>query len=201
MQKIVIVGVGALGSNVALLLRNVEVQKATTVEDAFRLIAIDFDRVAHKNTLAQFHGKASIGKNKALSLQQSLNFLFGIKIDAVPHKLTQDNAQILLQGAALVIDCLDNGASRRVVQSFARELRIPCLHGALAADGSIGRAVWDDKFQIDDESGDGATCEDGEHLPFIGMVSAYIARAAQEFLKSGRQMSYQVLSRSSSIRL
>lgn len=201
MKKIVIVGVGALGSHVALLLRNLEMQKVPGSTDLFRLVAVDFDRVEHKNTLSQFHSKATLGKNKALSLQQSVNFLFGVKIDAVPHKLVQENVRALLQDAAIVIDCLDNGPSRRTVQTFVRELKIPCLHGALAANGTIGRVVWDDKFAIDDNDGAGATCEDGEHLPFIGLVSAHIARAAQEFLKSRQQMSFQVFSRSPSFSL
>ncbi len=200
MQKIVMVGVGALGSHALLFLRNLELQKAPT-GDVFKLVAIDFDRIEHKNTLAQFHAKSGVGKNKAQSFQQSLNFLFGIKIDVVPHKLTKDNVQVLLGGAALVIDCLDNAPSRRIVQTFVRETKVPCLHGALSANGSLGRVVWDDKFQIDEANGEGATCEDGEHLPFIALVSAQLARAAQEFLTSQRQLSYQVFSKSPSIYL
>jgi molybdopterin/thiamine biosynthesis adenylyltransferase len=202
MKKIVIVGVGALGSHVALLLRNLDMQNVPGKPgELFRLVAVDFDRVEQKNTLAQFHGKASVGKNKALGLQQTVNFLFGVKIDAVPHKLVAENVQVLLRDATLVIDCLDNGPSRRIVQNFVRECQVPCVHGALAANGTIGRVVWDDKFVIDENDGEGATCEDGEHLPFIGLVSAHLARAAQEFLKSRQQMSFQVFSRSPSISL
>ena len=202
MKKIVIVGVGALGSHVALLLRNLDMQNVPGKPgELFRLVAVDFDRVEQKNTLAQFHGKASVGKNKALGLQQTINFLFGVKIDAVPHKLVAENVQALLRDAALVIDCLDNAPSRRIVQNFVRECQVPCVHGALAANGTIGRVVWDDKFAIDENDGEGATCEDGEHLPFIGLVSAQLARAAQEFLKSRQQTSFQVFSRSPSISL
>jgi molybdopterin/thiamine biosynthesis adenylyltransferase len=202
MQKIVIVGVGALGSHLVQFLRNLDLQKVKGSTDVYKLVMVDFDRVEQKNTLAQFHTKSGVGKNKAQGLQQTLNFLFGIRVDAVPHKLTKDNVRTLLDGAALVLDCLDNGASRRVVQAFVRELSIPCLHGALAANGSIGRVVWDDRFQIDEEGeGERATCEDGEHLPFIGLVSAYLARSAQEFLTSGRQMSFQVFSKSPAISL
>lgn len=187
MAHVTVVGVGALGSHAALLLRG------------HPLRVIDHDRIEQKNTLSQFHSKTGVGKNKAQSFQQTLNFLFGAKVEAIPHKLIKDNVRELLGDSALVIDCLDNGASRRVVQSFVRETKTPCLHGALAADGGIGRVVWDDKFVIDDEAGQGAaTCEDGEHLPFIAMVSAQLARSAQEFLKSGRQLSYQIVSRSPS---
>lgn len=201
MKKIVIVGVGALGSHVALFLRNLDFQRAGQ-GDTFKLVLIDYDRIEQKNTLSQFHARSHVGKNKAQSFVQSLNFLFGIKVEGIPHKLTKDNARELLGGATLVLDCLDNGASRRLVQTFTRELQVPCVHGALSADGVMGRVVWDDKFNIDDESAEGAaTCEDGAHLPFIALVSAQLARSAQEFLQTGRQLSHQIVSRGSSILL
>lgn len=182
MKTAVIVGVGALGSHVAQFLRN---------EAALRIV--DFDRVESKNILAQFHGKPSVGKGKVQSLQQSMNFLFGLKVEGIPHKLVADNAKEILGKADLVIDCLDNGASRTVVQQYVRGAGIPCLHGALAADGAYGRVVWDESFVIDFEPGTGApTCEGGEHLPFIAVVSAYIARAAQEFLRNDRRIGFEV---------
>jgi len=182
-QKLVtIVGVGALGSHVALALRN-----------EARLKVIDFDRVEQKNLLSQFHGKSGVGTNKTNSLKQTMSFLFGTKVEAVPHKLVPGNAPQLLGGADLVIDCLDNGAGRRAVQDLVRAGSVPCLHGALAAGGTFGRSVWDEQFVIDDEAGAGAaTCEDGEFLPFIVLVSAYVARSAQSFLKDGRRVGFQV---------
>lgn len=182
MKKVTIVGVGALGSHVALALRN---------EAALKVV--DFDRVEQKNVLSQFHGRSGVGTNKTNSLKQTMSFLFGTKVEGVPHRLVADNARQLLGGADLVIDCLDNGASRRVVQDFCRGGSVPCLHGALAAGGTFGRAVWTEQFVIDDEAGAGAaTCEDGEFLPFICLVSAFVARAAQAFLKDGRKVGFQV---------
>lgn len=181
-KRVTIVGVGALGSHLALALRN-----------EAELRVIDFDRVEQKNVLAQFHGKPSVGKNKAEALKQSLQLLFGLKLEAVPHRLTADNARELL-GGDLVIDCLDNAASRALVQAEVRRRALPCLHGALAADGQFGRVAWDETFAIDEAATGGgvATCEGGEHLPFIGVVSAYLARAAQVFLREGRRVGYQI---------
>lgn len=181
MKKITIVGVGALGSHVALLLRNVA-----------DLHVIDFDRIEQKNISSQFHGKPSVGKLKAQAFQQTMSFLFGVKLQATTNKLTKDNEYQLLTGSDLLIDCLDNGEGRRVVQSFARKNTVPCLHGALAADGGFGRVVWDERFEIDDTAAGGATCEDGAHLPFIAVTSAYIAFAAQQFLLTGQKRSVNV---------
>lgn len=178
-----VVGVGALGSHVVQFLRNAGAS----------IRVVDFDRVEQRNVASQFHGKPCVGKAKVVSLQQTMAFLFGVKIDAVPHKLVADNARELLGKAALVVDCLDNGSSRRLVQETVRAAKTPCVHGALAADGSFGRVVWDEDFVVDDEPAAGAaTCENGEHLPFIALTAAYLARAAQTFLKSGEHSGYHV---------
>lgn len=182
-RNVTIVGVGALGSHLTLFLRG----------ENINIKIIDFDRVENKNTLSQFHAKNTVGKNKALALQQSINFLFGKKVDALPRKLENDNMDQLLGGSDIIIDCLDNGAARKIIQFYVRKHGIECLHGALSADGMLGRIIWDEDFRIDSEDVSGqATCEAGEHLPFICMVSAYMARVVQEYLKSGKKLAFQV---------
>ena len=183
MKTIVVVGVGALGSHLVPLLRNLKAQ----------VKVIDFDRVEQKNTMSQFHAKSHVGKPKTLGLQQSMKLLWGVRLETVPHKLVADNAEQLLGGADLVVDCLDNGDGRRVIQGFVRDSEIPCLHGALAADGAFGRVCWDHKFVIDDEDGEGAaTCEDGEHLAFIAVASSLLARSVQDFIEGGKKVGYEI---------
>jgi len=183
MTKIVtVVGVGALGSHVVQFLRSMDLS----------IRIVDFDRVEQKNVYSQFHGKPGVGKKKVAALAQSMQLLFGLKIKTISHKLTEDNQDALL-GGDLIIDCLDNEASRSLVQVWVRKHSVPCLHGALAPDGSFGRVVWDDSFRIDSEVGIGsATCENGEFLPFIALTSAYIARATQVFFLEDRQVGYEV---------
>lgn len=182
-RRVAIVGVGALGSHVAQFMRNMDAD----------LRVIDMDRIESKNTQSQFHSRQAVGKNKAQALSQFMNFLWCTKLDVVPHRLTKDNARELLCGFSLVIDCLDNGESRRVVQSLVRAEVIPCLHGALAADGRLGRACWDEDFTVDDEPAEAkATCEDGQHLPFIAMTSSYLAQAAMAFLERGSKIGYHI---------
>ena len=182
-MNVVIVGVGALGSHLVQFLRN---------EDA-TLTVVDFDRVEQRNVASQFHGKPSVGKKKVQALGQSMQFLYGRHLYVVPSKLKKNNVKQLLGDADLVIDCLDNGAGRRLIQAFVRERSIACLHGALAADGSFGRVVWDREFAIDDEDGAGdPTCEDGDFLPFIGITSAYLARAAQLYIRDDRKVGFSI---------
>ncbi len=182
MKTVVIVGVGALGSQAAVFLRN-----------AAAIRVIDDDRVEAKNIQSQFHGKPGIGKPKALALAGAMDLFWGKKIAPNTNRLTEANALVVLAGADLVLDCLDNAVSRRVVQTYARRTCTPCLHGAVAADGSFGRVAWDERFVVDEENAAGAaTCEDGEHLPFLGIVSAHLAHAAKEFLRTGARFGYQV---------
>jgi molybdopterin/thiamine biosynthesis adenylyltransferase len=182
MKRIVIVGVGALGSHLVLSARNLAAQ----------FVVVDFDRVEQKNVLSQFHTKMGVGRNKAQALQQSMQGLFGLRLEAVPHRLTEDNARALLDRADVAVDCVDHAPTRTLIQRVAAERGIPCLHGALAADGAYARVMWDPAFTVD-AGGDGvATCEDGEHLPFIALVAAKMAHALARFLKDGVQESAHV---------
>jgi hypothetical protein len=180
---IVIVGVGALGSHLVQFIRN---EKAD-------IRIIDFDRVEQKNVMSQFHGKPGVGKNKVTALQQTMDFLFKRQLTGSSNKLVAENIDVLMKGATLVVDCLDNGASRKLVQDYVRKHALPCLHGALAPGGEFGRAIWDEQFAIDSEVGAGAaTCEDGEFLPFIAITAAYMARAVQLFLKEGKKIGFSI---------
>jgi molybdopterin/thiamine biosynthesis adenylyltransferase len=183
MKTLVIVGVGALGSHLTQLIRNADA----------KIRIVDFDRVEQKNVQAQFHARNAVGKSKVQALGQLMQFLFGIKVETIPHKLTSDNADQVLGGCDLVIDCLDNAEARGIIQKYVRNNKVECLHGALAADGMFGRVVWDDNFTIDSEAEAGqATCEGGEHLPFIGLTAALMAQSVKVFLDKGQKRGYHV---------
>lgn len=182
-KLIVIVGLGALGSEVLQFARNF----------AADFKVIDFDRVEQKNTLAQMHTRMSLRRNKAESMKQAMQGMWGLKVDAIPHKLTTENATQLLGGAALIIDCTDNIAAREVIQAFAKDNATPTLHGSLSAAGDFARVMWTEHFTADAEGADGeATCEDGEQLPFFALAGAHVAQEAQRFLKEGTKRSFQI---------
>jgi len=189
--KVVLVGLGAIGSPVAVNARNWDAD----------LVLIDFDRVENKNTQAQAYGRQALRRNKAQSMAQILQGMWGLRVKAVPHKLTDANVQQLLAGAALVIDCTDNIAARQLIQGFCTENGIPCLHGGLAVAGDFARVMWTEHFTPHTEpAGDVPTCEDGENLPFHSIVGAHIANEAQHFLRDGTKRSFQ-LTHNSQVRM
>jgi molybdopterin/thiamine biosynthesis adenylyltransferase len=183
MNKIVIIGVGQLGSHLLLAGRNWEGS----------IKVVDFDKVEMKNTQSQFHSKLGLRRNKTISIQQAMQGMFGIRIETVPHRLTTDNADQILGDATLVIDCTDNFNAREVIQNFVRAKGIACVHGALDANGTFGRVVWDEHFKADAEGVEGeATCEDGETLPFGMLTASMLAVATQNFLRTGKKHSFQI---------
>lgn len=184
MKKVTIIGAGALGSHLVLLLRNL----------AAELRVVDFDRVEQKNVLSQFHAKTHVGKLKVQALQQTMQFLFNRKVEVVGNKLTAENTSQLLGGSNLIIDCVDNTDARKIIQDFARLTDTPCVHGGLAAGGVYGIVIWDEHFKVATAENDGsaATCEDGEFLPHIAAVSAFLAEAVKQFITDGKKYGYSV---------
>jgi molybdopterin/thiamine biosynthesis adenylyltransferase len=182
-MRIVICGVGALGSTAVSLCRNLEVD----------LRLVDFDRVESKNLAAQWFVKQSVGKNKAEAVRLQLANFYGGKCEALGVRLAATNAAQLLADCDLAVDCFDNADSRLVLSEAARAQSLPLLHGALAADGTFGLVRWDERFTPDREDTPGQpTCEGGEHLPMIGLVGATLARAIQDFVRDGTRHDYAI---------
>lgn len=182
-KRIVVCGVGALGSTCVQYLRSLEAE----------LRLVDFDRVESKNLSAQWFVKQSLGKNKAEAIRLQLANFYGLKAEAMGVRLGANNATQLLAGAALAVDCFDNADSRIVLSEAARAHSIPLVHAALAADGTFGLVRWDERFAPDREDAEGqATCEGGEHLPMIGLVGATLARSIQDFVQRDERHDYMI---------
>lgn len=191
-MRIVICGVGALGSTAVSLCRNLDAD----------LRLIDFDRVESKNLAAQWFVRQSVGKNKAEAVRLQLANFYGaggargaggLRVEALGVRLAPTNAAQLLAGADLAVDCFDNADSRIALAEAARARGLPLVHGALAADGTFGLVRWDERFVPDREDAPGQpTCEGGEHLPMIGLVGAALARAIQDFARGGSRHDYSI---------
>jgi molybdopterin-synthase adenylyltransferase len=179
MKHVVFCGVGALGSQAAVLCRELPII----------MRFVDFDIVASKNLKAQAFTKQSLGKNKAESLRlQMLNF-WGVQAEARPVRLTHENVGQLCGDANLTVDCFDNAASRRELCTW-KKLKMhkcgPLLHAGMSGDGTFGLVRWNEHFKPDEEGTPGAaTCEGGEHLPFIGLVAAALAGVIRDFVERG----------------
>lgn len=182
-MKIIICGGGALGSHALFIGRDL----------GHELAVVDFDRVETKNLASQWFVKQMVGKNKATALKMQLFNFYGIRLQDYPVRLTELNVETILSEYDLIVDCFDNAASRRLVQGFAREHDVSCLHAGLAAGGAFGSVRWDRHFAIDDEDVPGqATCDGGGFLPIILRMGSALATSMREYLAGGTELNWNV---------
>jgi molybdopterin/thiamine biosynthesis adenylyltransferase/rhodanese-related sulfurtransferase len=123
-SRVVLVGVGGLGSPVALYLAAAGVGS---------LVLVDDDRVERSNLQRQvLHDEAAIGELKTASGARRLAALNpGIRIDTVPARLDAGNVDRVFAGADVVIDGADNFATRLLVNSACLRLGMPWVYGAV----------------------------------------------------------------------
>jgi adenylyltransferase/sulfurtransferase len=133
-SQAVVVGVGALGGASAAILVRAGVG---------RVRLIDPDHPALGNLHRQLlynEDDVAAGQGKAATAAAHLAVVNSqVRLEAVEAKLAEDNAAELLAGADVVLDGLDNMASRHVLNRACLDLGIPWVHASVA--GSRGQVM------------------------------------------------------------
>jgi adenylyltransferase/sulfurtransferase len=131
-SKVLICGAGGLGSPAAIYLAAAGVGAITL---------IDRDEVALSNLNRQIlHGEADIGRRKIDSAAEKLGKLNPhLILRTSPETISAENAAEWAAGHDVIIDALDNLATRYVLNKAAQELKIVFIHGAV--NGFEGRAL------------------------------------------------------------
>jgi molybdopterin/thiamine biosynthesis adenylyltransferase len=124
-SHVVIVGVGGLGCASATYLAAAGVGHITIV---------DFDTVELTDLNRQIlYWEEDIGKKKVEVAQRKLSRLNPlIQVTPVSARITEKNATSLISGAQVVVDGLDNSASRLVVNSACVKQKIPYIYGGVS---------------------------------------------------------------------
>lgn len=122
-SSVAVVGVGGLGCPVALYLAAAGIG---------RLRLIDPDTVEISNLPRQIlFGLDDTGRDKARVAAARLGtFHPETQIEALAEAVTASNAQSLLSGTNLVIDCTDRFAARQVINEACHRLRVPLVIGS-----------------------------------------------------------------------
>ena len=122
-SSVAVVGVGGLGCPVALYL---------AAAGLGRLRLIDPDKVEISNLPRQIlFGLDDTGRDKAQVAAARLGtFHPETQIEALAEAVTASNAQSLLSGTNLVIDCTDRFAARQVINEACHRLRVPLVIGS-----------------------------------------------------------------------
>ena len=179
--SVLVIGVGALGSPVALYLAGAGVGRMGIVDDD----AVELSNL-HRQLL---HFTPDLGVAKVESAAAKLRFLNpDVVVEPYQMRVDAGNAPALLEGQDLVVDCSDSFATRYTVNAACCAARVPLVEaGVLGMSGLVmsikpGRtACYRCAFPV--EPGDAPRCADAGVLgPAAGVVGSLQALEAMKLL-------------------
>lgn len=123
-SRVAIIGLGGLGSPVAMYLAGAGVGK---------LVLIDPDNVSLSNLHRQIiHSEMSLGKSKTASAAERINQLnHTCTVMCCPTALTHENAQELTADCDVIVDATDNYAARFIISAAAAAHKVPHVYGGI----------------------------------------------------------------------
>jgi molybdopterin/thiamine biosynthesis adenylyltransferase len=124
-SRVIIIGIGGLGCASATYF---------TAAGVGQITLVDFDVVALSDLNRQvLYWEEDIGEKKVLIAQKKLSKLNpAIKIIPLFTQVTEANASGIITGNEVVVDGLDNLASRQIVNSACVRQRIPYVYGGVS---------------------------------------------------------------------
>jgi adenylyltransferase/sulfurtransferase len=180
-SKVVIIGLGGLGSPAAMYL---------AASGVGELVLVDFDKVDISNLQRQIiHSTDDIGRNKVESAKDALLALYPeCRVTTIDHKPEAQELSDLVANADLVLDCSDNFATRFTINKTCVAQRTPLVSGAaIRMEGQVsvfsGQA-GDPCYRCLYGPGDGEeTCvENGVLAPVVGIIGSIQATEAIKLL-------------------
>ena len=182
-SRVLIVGVGGLGSPVALYLAAAGVGA---------LILVDDDTVEVTNLQRQIiHQQSALGQSKVESARQAIDQLNpDVEVVCVTQRLTASGMQTWTSQVDVVIDCSDNFETRQALNKTCYLNKTPLVSGAaIRLEGQLTVFDYRDEqspcYQcLYDIAGEqGLTCsESGVLGPVVGVIGAAQALEALKLL-------------------
>jgi molybdopterin/thiamine biosynthesis adenylyltransferase len=179
-----VIGVGGLGSPVALYLASAGVGTLTLVDD---------DTVALTNLQRQIaHATSDIGRPKVDSAAARIAALNdGVRVIALRERAGPAQLAELVGGADVVVDCSDNFATRQAVNAACVARMRPLVAGAaIGFDGQV--SVYDSRspaspcyacvFPPDAEFAEALCSTMGVFAPLVGIIGSLQAAEALKLL-------------------
>jgi len=119
-----IAGAGGLGSPVAIYL---------AVAGIGKIRICDFGEPELSNLNRQIlHTEADIGKNKAVSAQETLREINPhVEVEALTEKISEETVERLVGQSTIILDCLDNFPTRHILNRYAVKKGLPFIHAGI----------------------------------------------------------------------
>ena len=130
----IVIGAGALGSPAATYLACAGVG---------RIGIVDYDAVERSNLARQpLHFTPDVGEPKAETAAQKLGVLnTEVTVEPYPVELDEENAEALVTGADVVVDCSDSFATRYLVNDACCAQRVPLVEGGVLGFSGMVMAI------------------------------------------------------------
>ena len=124
-SHVIITGVGGLGCASATYL---------TAAGVGRITLVDFDLIELSDLNRQvLYCEEDIGERKVVVAQKKLSKLNAtIEIIPIFTQITKENVLSIIKGAQVVVDGLDNSATRLIVNSACVQYKIPYVYGGVS---------------------------------------------------------------------
>jgi len=123
--KVCVIGCGGLGGYIIEFLGRLGVGSITAVDgDVFEESNLNRQLLSDENALGTSKAEAAKSRMKKVNS--------GIKVKAINEYLTEKNSEKIIKGHDIVMDALDNIATRVIIEKEAQKLKIPLVHGAIA---------------------------------------------------------------------
>ena len=130
--KVLVVGAGGLGGMVLELLARHGIGYIRVVDDdVFQVHNLNRQLLATSDTIGRAKVEAAAARLKLVNDD--------VCVEPLQVRFSRENAQKLLEGMDLVIDCLDSAQDRLLLSRFAQMTGVPLIHGAIA--GKIGQVL------------------------------------------------------------
>jgi molybdopterin/thiamine biosynthesis adenylyltransferase len=172
-SHVLIVGLGGLGSPVALYLAAAGIGTLTLVDD---------DHVELSNLQRQvIHKESTITHEKVTSAKQAIDDINSeIQVHTVNYRLEREQLVELISTVDVVVDCTDNFAARFLLNDVTQYLKVPLVSGAaIRLEGQV--TVYDARIEssacyrcVYEDTGEPLqTCsESGVLSPILGVIGS-----------------------------
>jgi molybdopterin/thiamine biosynthesis adenylyltransferase len=114
----------------------------------------------------------------------------GIEITAYNKRLEDRTIKKLLAGADVVIDTLDNAASRKLITEYCHQNSLNCLHLGMNAD--FGQVHWNEGYRVPSDVVEGDVCDYPLARNLILTLVAIGSEALLRYVLERRKENYSV---------
>ncbi len=194
-SHVVVIGLGGLGSPVAMYLASAGVGSLTLVDD---------DTVEISNLQRQIiHGEQDVGRLKVESAAASIAAINSqCQLTSVSKRLDGEALYDLVEQADVVVDCTDNFTSRFLLNDVTQQLKVPLVSGAaIRMEGQVSvynpRVPESPCYQcVYQNNGElGLSCsETGVLAPLLGIIGSIQAvETIKLIVETGETLSGRLL--------